>query len=314
MAKLNLFGDGVARSAGLSNQLLISQLEKAFVEVMNRESFDDQLMYDCSFLILMRPEDYHRSELRLPRIVEGIVRRFYKIIEKKRTRYANYQPMGNYWYFHFCPQENGPDKKEIPEGKVHIVSTPTTLKQDWGEVLDQNLISSGLISVSLNGKHSKFSKYDLNMDALGGIDILEKGKLRLKFNPELVFSSGDFAKDEPKETNALGVLSFEQNHTRKSYNIISDQVDVGMAAGPTELSSTARLNIFEPDGNLQREHFRIRYDKNTKIFYIALFGPARVNEERLSESVDKSNPVWHRLKQRSAILCGMFQVNFEALK
>ena len=312
--KLQLFGADSSNVDGLSNQSLVNQIEKNFIQVMERESFDDRLMYDCSFLILMRPEDYYRVEVRLPQIIEGIVSRFYKIINKKKSIYTHYQPLGNYWHFHFYPQETDLDNKEITEGKIQIISTPTSLKQDWGETLDNNLLTSSLISVSVNGKHSKYSKYDLNMDSLGSVDIIEKGRMRIKFNPELVFKKEDLNKNEEPKLNAFAILSFEQNKTKKSYNMIHSVVNVGMAKESNEGSTSTRLNIWMPDSDLQRDHFRIKYDEATRIFYIAIFAPARVNEEKISESVDKENPVWHRLKQKSSILCDLFQISFEALK
>lgn len=315
ISKLNVFGsDSDVASEGLSNQSLVNQLEANFIKVMNRDSYDDQLLYDCSFLVLMRPDDYHRVEVRLPQIVEGVVRRFYAIINKKKNKYSNYQPLGNYWHFHFCPQENDLEKTEIEEGKIIIISTATSLKQEWGETLDNNQLTSSLMSVSINGKTSKYSKYDLNMDALGSVDILAKGRMRLKFNPELIFKSDDIENNKEPKIDAFAILSFEQNKTKKSYNMIRNTIDIGMATDSKEVSTTGRLNIWEPDAPLLRNHFRIKYDEGTRIFYIALFAPARINEEKLSESVDSENPVWHRLKQKSSILCGLFQINFEALK
>lgn len=315
ISRLNMFGsDSDVASEGLSIQTLVNLLETNFIKVMNRDSYDDQLLYDCSFLILMRPEDYHRLEVRLPQIVEGVVRRFYAVINKKKSKYSNYQPLGNYWHFHFCPQETDLDKAEIEEGKIIIISTATSLKQEWGETLENNELTSSLMSVSINGKTSKYSKYDLNMDALGSVDILAKGRMRLKFNPELIFKTDDFDKKEEKKIDAFAILSFEQNKTKKSYNMIRNTVDIGMATEAQEVSTTGRLNIWMPDAPLVRDHFRIKYDEETRIFYIALFAPARINEEKFSESVDLDNPVWHRLKQKSSILCGLLQINFEALK
>lgn len=314
LKKINLFGSSEDNDGSqLSNQSLINQIEAHFKRGMERDSFDDQLIYDCNFLVLMRPEDYQKAELRLPQIVEGLVKRFYKIIQKKKVKYARYQPLGNYWYFQFCPQEQDPQNQTIEEGKVVIISTATSLKQDWGETLQQNLLSSELLNVSINGKHSKYSKYDLNLETLGGIDILEKGKMRLKFNSQLLFTDGDILKEEKKEIAAYARLSFEQNYSKKSYSIIGNYVEVGLAKRANEDSNASRLNIYEPNSALQQEHFAVRYDKESNTFYIALFAPAMINEERLKVSGDKSQPEWHRLKQKSSILCGMFQINFEAL-
>lgn len=303
--RINIFGDKSSDSTGLTNQSLVKQIESHFLNRLEHQSFDNQMLYDCSFLVIMAPDDYHRAKLRFPQIVKGVVTRFYKVIQKKKSKYKEYLPAGNYWYFQFIPL---PQDTQAKDGTVTIISTATSLKQDWGETLNQNLISSELINVSVNGQHSKYSKYDLNLETLGGVDVLEVGKMRLKFNKQLLFSDEDILKEE-----AFGTLSFEQNYTKKSYNIVSNYVEVGLAKRKEEGITTSRLNIFEPNSSLQQDHFAIRYDMGHNAFYIALFAPARVNEELLTVSKDKNNPEWHRLKQKSSILCGMFQVNFEAL-
>ncbi|MBO9572416.1 MAG: hypothetical protein J7497_09440, partial [Chitinophagaceae bacterium] len=64
----------------LTNQALVDQVLTSFKETVERESFNRRMMYDCSYLILMRPEDYKHAELRLAGITEGILDEFYDYI------------------------------------------------------------------------------------------------------------------------------------------------------------------------------------------------------------------------------------------
>ena len=139
--------------------------------------------------------------------------------------------------------------------------------------------------------------------------------MRILFNRDLVYNpSTDVKKLEEKKSGAIAKLCFDMNKKNNCYDMISNNVEIGLANSAAEGSTSARLNIFLQTKDLQRNHFRIKYDDNTRMFSIALFAPARVNEEKLNISTDQSNPVWHRLKQKSSITCGLFQVNFESLK
>ncbi|MCH5719141.1 hypothetical protein [Niabella hibiscisoli] len=69
----------------LTNQVLVNQVVESFKETIERESFNKRMMYDCSYLILMRPEDYHHAELRLAGITEGILDEFYGHINEKKS-------------------------------------------------------------------------------------------------------------------------------------------------------------------------------------------------------------------------------------
>uniref|UniRef100_UPI0039A74186 hypothetical protein n=1 Tax=Ornithobacterium rhinotracheale TaxID=28251 RepID=UPI0039A74186 len=313
LAKIKIFNSDVINE-NLTNQELINQIADNFESVMNRESFDSHLIYDCSFLIMMRPEDYYRIEMRLPLIVEGLVNRFYKIIARKKSNYSEYKPLGNYWHFHFCPQEQGIENKEIPYGKVEIISTPTSIKQDWGETLDSDLISSSLISVSVNGKHSKYSKFDLNFNNISNVDILEKGRMRVRFNENLIFDKSDLNKKDDIENQTLAKLSYELKGKKWEYKMISNQIEVAQSKNENEKSTNKRLSIYCPNNGLEDKHFILKYERSSNQFKIALLAPARVNGEKLMVNSDMNNLDWTTLKQQSKILCGLIQFNFEALK
>ena len=108
----------------LTNQVLVDQVVASFKETIDRESFNKRMMYDCSYLVLMRPEDYHHAELRLAGITEGILDEFYEYINEKKNQYPRYDPIGSFWDFQYCPADKGIDNTEIEPGSVQVISAP----------------------------------------------------------------------------------------------------------------------------------------------------------------------------------------------
>ncbi|MFT3904614.1 MAG: hypothetical protein QM727_15690 [Niabella sp.] len=297
----------------LTNQALVDQVLESFKETIERESFNKRMMYDCSYLILMRPEDYHRAELRLAGITEGILDEFYEYIQFKRTQYPKCDPIGNFWDFQYCPAERGIDNVDIEPGTIQVISTPTSEKS-WTDLSTEN------IKVSVSSKHSKYSKYDLNPTTFANIDILSKGHFRVKFNRELLgavantqVTSSIAPGQMPggvKNDDRLATIQFVLNKQRYSFPMREKQLKITKAIDGVP-STPSLLCINEPSGSLQKEHVMIRYDENARAFYIALFADAFVNEERLALSRVGENPVWHPLKNNSAIVCGVFQLDFK---
>ncbi len=293
----------------LTNQVLVNQVVESFKETIERESFNKRMMYDCSYLILMRPEDYHHAELRLAGITEGILDEFYSHINEKKNQYPRYDPIGSFWDFQYCPAEKGVDNTEIEPGSVQVVSAPTSEKS-WME------LSSEQIKVSVSSKHSKYSKYDLNPNTFANIDILSKGHFRVKFNKEVFASesstttTGSNTSVTPKK-DKLATLQFVINKQRYSFPMREKQLKITRAV--EGLASTATLLcINEPSGSLQKEHVMIKYEEGARLFYIALFADAFVNEQKLELSRIGETPVWHPLKNDSTIVCGIFQLDFKA--
>lgn len=293
----------------LTNQVLVNQVVASFKETIERESFNKRMMYDCSYLILMRPEDYHHAELRLAGITEGILDEFYSHINEMKSQYPRFDPIGSFWDFQYCPAEKGVDNTEIEPGSVQVVSAPTSEKS-WME------LSSEQIKVSVSSKHSKYSKYDLNPNTFANIDILSKGHFRVKFNKELfasepnAISAGTNTSVTPKK-DKLATIQFVINKQRYSFPMREKQLKITRAV--EGLTSTATLLcINEPSGSLQKEHVMIKYEEAARLFYIALFADAFVNEQKLELSRTGETPVWHPLKNDSTIVCGIFQLDFKA--
>ncbi|WP_346239164.1 hypothetical protein ABDK00_010530 [Niabella insulamsoli] len=291
----------------LTNQTLVDQVVSSFKETIERESFNKRMMYDCSYLILMRPEDYHHAELRLAGITEGILDEFYAYINEKKNQYPRYDPIGSFWDFQYCPAEKGIDNSDIEPGSVQVVSAPTSEKS-WME------LSSEQIKVSVSTKHSKYSKYDLNPNTFANIDILSKGHFRVKFNKDL-FAVEASAVNANSSTSAkkdkLATIQFVINKQRYSFPMREKQLKITKAV--EGLTSTATLLcINEPSGSLQKEHVMIKYEEGSRLFYVALFADAFVNEQKLELSRIGESPVWHPLKNDSTIVCGIFQLDFKA--
>lgn len=293
----------------LTNQMLVDQVVESFKETIERESFNRRMMYDCSYLILMRPEDYHHAELRLAGITEGILDEFYDYIQQKKNEYPRYEPIGSFWDFQYCPAEKGIDNSDIEPGSVQVVSAPTSEKS-WNE------LSSEHIKVSVSSKHSKYSKYDLNPNTFANIDILSKGHFRVKFNKDLMLptaapTGNTNTSKGSAPVDKLATIQFVLNKQRYSFPMRERQLKITKAI--EGMTSTATLLcINEPSGSLQKEHVMIKYDDAARAFYIALFADAFVNEQKLQLSRVGEAPVWHPLKNDSTIVCGIFQLDFKA--
>jgi hypothetical protein len=294
----------------LTNQALVDQVVSSFKETIARESFNRRMMYDCSYLILMRPEDYRHAELRLAGITQGILDEFYEYIQLMKNQYPRFEPIGNFWDFQYSPAEHGINNEDIEPGFVQVISAPTSEKS-WAE------LSSEQIKVSISSKHSKYSRYDLNPDTFSNIDILSKGHFRVKFNRELLGTVATApgatapASEPGGQKDRLATIQFVLQKQRYSFPMRERQLKITKAI-PGMASTATLLCIDEPSGSLQKEHIMIKYEESARAFYIALFADAFVNEQSLQLSRAGENPVWHPLKNDSTIVCGIFQIDFKA--
>lgn len=294
----------------LTNQALVDQVVASFKETIERESFNKRMMYDCSYLILMRPDDYKRSELRLAGITEGILDEFYDYIQTKKEQYPRYEPIASFWDFQYCPADRGVDNEEIEPGTVQVVSAATSEKS-WTE------LSSEQIKVSISSKHSKYSKYDLNPNTFSNIDILSKGHFRVKFNqdllgrPPVATQQPAAASSKNPQNDRYATIQFVKNKLRYNFAMREKVLKISK---PIEghPNTPGVLYIDEPSGSLQKEHIMIKYEEAARAFYIALFADAFVNEQKLSISNAAESPIWHPLRNNSTIVCGIFQLDFKA--
>ncbi len=305
--------------AVLSNQMIVDKVERAFITVLNRKSMDDQMLYDCNFMIAVPTEHYNSVSIAAPFIAKAIVKRFYKIIKKNRKKRLNYTPISSYWNFEFVPKEFTGD---MESSGIEIVSQLTT-EESWIHTLS-NKDSIG--KISLNGKHSKYSHWNINPDILKDIDILERGKVRIPFNHALEFVEQAATQSQqtiqsaasPKTSNVpmneLAKLYFDENGKGMEYPMCRELISIGRTTSGNDKATYEKLFIQTQDTSLRREHFYIRYEQKENRFYIAGFAPAVVNGELLQVSSSKEYPDWMALKQHSRIECGSYKIEFKALK
>lgn len=125
-------------------------------------------------------------------------------------------------------------------------------------------------------------------------------------------STGTAAVNKPQSPDQrFATIQFVLNKQRYSFPMREKQLKITKAIEGVPSTATL-LCINDPSDSLQKEHVMIKYDDNARAFYIALFADAFVNEERLALSRVGENPVWHPLKNNSAIVCGTFQIDFKA--
>ena len=310
----------------ISNQQIVEKIEKVFTEILKRDSVYERMIFDTDFLILVPPGAYERVSLQAPALAKPIINKFYEVIRKNAVRYTDYTPLANYWNLQFAQKEFG---SNVPKNEQIIIISKVTAERDWSETLKSEGAAE---KISINGKHSKYSNWDINDEILQKIDILERGKVRVRFNKNLVFeedktqqqkapvtsvttptaaSSGKTATANTQQ-EGLAQIKFRENEKNMNYTMRENHISIGKAAA-NEKSTLKRLVIHTNESGFEENHLQIRFDPNTRIFYIAVFAPTRVNEQNIQIS-PITNPVWHTLTQNASILCGFYSIRFQALK
>lgn len=311
----------------VSNQLIVEKIEKVFTEILKRDSVYERMIFDTDFLILVPPATYERVSLQAPALAKPIINKFYEVIRKQSIKYPDFTPLANYWNLQFAQKEFS---KDIPKKEQIMIISKVTAERDWSETLKSEGAAE---KVSINGKHSKYSNWDINDEILQKIDILELGKVRVRFNNNLVFEdekpqaqtqASPIIPGTPTAANSskpssssasqdgLAQIKFRENDRNMNYTMRENQISIGKAA-QNEKSTHKRLVIHTNDSGFEENHLQIRFDPSSRIFYIAVFAPTRVNEQSLQIS-PISNPVWHTLTQNASILCGFYSIRFQALK
>ncbi len=310
----------------ISNQQIVEKIEKVFTEILKRDSVYERMIFDTDFLILVPPGTYERVSLQAPALAKPIINKFYEVMRKQAVKYTDYTPLANYWNIQFAQKEFG---KDLPRNEQILIISKVTAERDWSETLKSEGAAD---KISINGKHSKYSNWDINDEILQRIDILERGKVRVRFNKNLVFEEDKTQQQKPPVTNVstpistqtsknsttsvpqegLAQIKFRENDKNMNYTMRENHISIGKATG-NEKSSLKKLVIHTNESGFEENHLQVRFDPNTRIFYVAVFAPTRINEQSVQIS-PITNPVWHTLTQNASILCGFYSLRFQALK
>ena len=329
--KKMFFGSGNDHdSDSISNQQIVERVAKAFTEIVKRDSVHQRMIFDTDFLILVPPATYERVSLQAPALAKPIINLFYDVILKMSKKYPDYTPLANYWNLQFAQKEF---PSSMPKNEQIMVISKVTAERDWSDTLKSEGVTD---KISINGKHSKYERWDINDEILKKIDILERGKVRVRFNKNLVFeesqqpqtsantqviptivnagaTSGTTTAPASKNDDAIiAQIKFRENNRNMNYSMRTNHITIGKAV-EGEKSSLKKLVINTNESGFVENHLQIRFDPSSRIFHIAVFAPTRINEQNVQISPITA-PVWHTLTQDASILCGFFSIRFQALK
>lgn len=300
------------QSQSFSNKKLVKMVEDVFTQVLLRDSLDDRLIYDSNFMIVVSSEIYERVSLQAPLVAQSIVKGFYKAIKKNMVNKEEFIPCSEYWYIQFVSKDYVINNEDN-QSNVEIFSQ-FAAKSTWIETLTSE-VSSG--SVSLNGKHSKYSKWAINNEIMKNVDVMEKGLVRIPFNKEFESNTGvETGKkaENPPVQGELAQIQFDENGRTMAFKMKTQLLTIGKASFENEKSQPDKLVIFTDNPALKENHIQVRYDAASRIFYIAVYANTVVNGEQVKVSYSTGTPTWHSLKQESNIMCGLYRIHFKALQ
>lgn len=299
------------QSEGFRNQKLADKVVECFKMRMKDCSLNESLIYDMNFLILVSHKHFDDVCVHLPILAKSIVGEFYKVIETERVKRTSYAPLTNFWTFRVAPI----DISEFgEEGDIAILSQATAEKT-WGETYEQD---ANLGSVSINGKHSAYSRLNLNQKLFDGVDTLEKGCLRILFNYELKLedhriNGSTLPLPSPSSSSKeYAQITFNSLNGSKCYLMKQKMLNIGKARDKDDKPSAERLPIQIGDIALCTEHFYLSYNEQSRSLSLALFAPATINGVNHTRVSTPSQPEWISLRQKTDILCGTCHIEILA--
>lgn len=301
--------------SGFSNQKLADKVVECFKMRMKDCSLNDSLIYDMNFLMLVPPKHFDDVCVHLPILAKSMVREFYKIIETERVKRPSYAPLTNFWTFRVAPK----DITELGEEGDIAIFGQATAEKTWGETFEQD---ANLGSVSINGKHSAYSRFNLNESLFEGVDTLERGCLRIVFNRQLKLEDYDMdgadeARPKPMHnptttSKEYAQITFNSLNGSKCYLMRHKMLSIGKARDKDDKPSAERLPIQIGDIALSTEHFYLAYNEHSRSLSLALFAPATINGVNHTRVSTPSQTEWIPLRQKTDILCGTCHIEILA--
>lgn len=306
------FGEEDA-TEGFSNQKLADRVVECFKMRMKDCSLNDSLIYDMNFLMLVPPKHFDDVCVHLPILARSMVREFYKVIDTERVKRPLYTPLTNFWTFRVAPK----DISELGEEGDIAIFGQATAEKTWGETFEQD---ANLGSVSINGRHSAYSCFNLNQSLFDGVDTLERGCLRIVFNRNLKLEDYDMSggnTPEPKpspstSSKEYAQITFNSINGSRCYMMRQKMLSIGKARDKDDKPSTERLPIQIGDAALSTEHFYLAYNEQSRSLSLAIFAPATINGVPHTRVSTHSQIEWIPLKQKTDILCGTCHIEILA--
>lgn len=279
----------------LTNRRILEELSGHFKQYIDAESVGQRMMYPMSFNILMDPDDYNQRKESLPYILPEVVAAFYGIIDDYIVQYPNYTPPAKYWYFQFtsCQMREIQNGKNTPliVKRGHITTVATLLTFDIRNVRNQSVDSNTRVSIKLEDSTID-NGLNVNMEALSSIDIISEGSFIFRFDKSLP--------KDPSKINGSNMELAELSYSRGGLNYhFAMQDDLIHISGKNEMRKGRSFFILESP-TIKDSHVQIKHDNTDNCFYLAAFGPVRLNDHKIDES-SGTNVIWHKLANHSSI-------------
>ncbi len=252
----------------------------------------NRMLYDLSYTMLMHPKDYAEKELDLPIITKVAVNSFYDTIEKNKDKYPDFMPTGNNWSFQYSPIERFEDR-EIALGEVLIIGTPVALKREK---------IGKFLTVSIVSNNSKYDRYDINPEAIIGLDIQARGMFWVKINPDLT----RLVKPPKSAAECYANIKYIMAGSEWTYPMIETEIIISLK-NESMANATNVLAIDVQGQGLKNNHARIRYDEANDRFEIV----ANAEGVLVNEKAIPLYPYAESLPDKASIMLGWYNVKFE---
>lgn len=278
----------------LTNQTILDELVEHFSRRLEKESVGKSMLFPMTFNVLMHPADFDNRIEALPFIIKEILTAMYQVIKANKDMRPNIQRPARYWYFQFSPceiiDENLAKEYNLKIRRGHITTIATLLRteENGGAVFVKN---NNKVSIKSEGG-GVFDHVDVNMDAIGNLDIEGRGIFRVPYDDNLP--------TDTKEINVQKVfanISLALTTGNVQFNMEEDLVYV---SGNTETRKGKQFIIL-PTANISNGHIQIKYDSSENKFKIAAYAPTVLNERDLELS-SGGNVHWYDLSAESRML------------
>ena len=116
-------------TGGLTRGVLVDLIYKEFIQQLESETTEDQMLFPASYTIYLSSTDFEKRKSGFPFTVKELVNRFNKEIRRrKKAKYPDYVAHSQFWFFKFCA---------FPEGGLVVVNGKACESLLEGRVLIQ---------------------------------------------------------------------------------------------------------------------------------------------------------------------------------
>ncbi|GHT84324.1 hypothetical protein FACS18947_1620 [Bacteroidia bacterium] len=291
--------DKVSATGEMTRQQLVNEIVEHFQLGFKEETTDESMLYPTSFNIVLHPDDYKKRNQGFAQTSKDSASKFHKLLKGKLAQYPDHIPHAKYWSFQFSScgvndsvEDNNNQPSVVQVGEAIISSSLYSI--DFSAV---NIKSGANIKTTHKPKGSLTTEsYNMNWDALLGMEVLNKDKFRINFDKDFGTAKDPInAGGSNMEENAYAVLQFKEGLLSKSYFMIDPQIEISGKKDTRGGTKFLKLN----HDDVMNSHVIIKFENNA--FKLAAFGDTKLNSRtlKLSQGADIT---WYDLSKSSSIL------------